>query len=82
MGDVSMPLEVRSLAGTLRRWRDHIGAWHAASVTNGPTEANNNLIKRIKRIGFGLRKFHHYRIRGLLYAGRPNWALLATVPPH
>jgi transposase len=82
MADDSMPPEVRSLAGTLRRWRDHIVAWHTAHVTNGPTEATNNLIKRIKRIGFGLRKFRHYRIRALLYAGRPDWDLLATVTPR
>ena len=82
MADESMPPEVRSPAGTLRRWRDHIVAWHTAHVTNGPTEATNNLIKRIKRTGFGLRKFRHYRIRVLLYAGRPNWDLLATVTPR
>jgi len=64
------------------RWRDHIVAWHTARVTNGPTEATNNLIKRIKRIGFGFRKFRHYRIRVLLYAGRPNWDLLATIKPR
>jgi transposase len=38
----------------------------------GPTEAVNNLIKRIKRIAFGLTVFRHYRIRALLYAGRPT----------
>jgi len=42
----------------------------------------NNLIKRIKRIGFGFRRFSHYRIRILLYAGKPNWDLLATVTPR
>ncbi len=78
MGDESMPDEVRSLAGTLRRWRDQILAWHTAQVTNGPTEGMNNLIKRVKRVGFGFRRFAHYRIRVLLYAGRPNWALLAS----
>ena len=56
-------------------------AWHGALVTNGPTEAVNNLIKRIKRIGFGFRRFAHYRTRGLLYAGKPNWVLLATITP-
>jgi transposase len=35
-------------------------------------EALNNLIKRIKRIGFGFRCFENYRIRALLYAGQPN----------
>lgn len=82
MGDDTMPDEVRSLAGTLRRWRDQILAWHTAKVTNGPTESMNNLVKRIKRIGFGFRKFCHYRIRVLLYAGRPDWDLLATVKPR
>jgi hypothetical protein len=33
------------------RWRHQIAAWHAAHVSNGPTEAVNNLIKRIKAGG-------------------------------
>ncbi len=82
MNDSSMPDEVRSLAGTLQRWRAQILAWHTARVSNGPTEAINNLIKRIKRVGFGLRRFRHYRIRVLLYAGHPNWNLLPTVKPR
>lgn len=80
--DESCPIEVRSLGRTLIRWLDHIVAWHEAKVTNGPTEAINNLIKRVKRIGFGLRRFRHYRVRALLYAGRPNWDLLSTVRPR
>ena len=79
MADAEMPIEVRSLAGTLRRWRNQILAWHTARVSNGPTEALNNLIKRIKRVAFGMRRFRHYRIRVLLYAGRPNWDLLNTI---
>ena len=47
--DESCPIEVRSLGRTLTRWRDQIAAWHHAHVSNGPTEAANNLIKRIKR---------------------------------
>jgi transposase len=82
MCDDSHPDEVRSLGRTLRRWRDQILAWHDASVSNGPTEAINNLIKRIKRVGFGFRKFTHYRIRVLLYTGKPNWDLLASVTPR
>jgi len=76
------PPEVRTLGRTLLRWRDQIVAWHQARVSNGPTEAMNNLIKRIKRVGFGFRRFAHYRIRVLLYAGRPNWDLLANVTPR
>jgi transposase len=80
--DEDCPPEVRSLGRTLQRWLDQIVAWHHARVTNGPTEAINNLIKRIKRIGFGFRRLAHYRIRVLLYAGRPNWDLLAGITPR
>jgi transposase len=80
--DDDCPPEVHSLGRTLVRWRDQIVAWHRARVSNGPTEAINNLIKRIKRIGFGFRRFSNYRIRVLLYAGRPNWDLLATITPR
>ena len=42
----------------------------------------NNHQKRVKRVAFGFRSILHYRIRVLLYAGRPNWALLPTVTPR
>jgi transposase len=71
--DASCPPEVRQLGRTLRRWRAQISNWHLAHLTNGPTEAANNLIKRIKRGGFGFTNFNNYRTRVLLYAGRPNW---------
>jgi transposase len=79
--DPEMPQEVRRLGRTIRRWRDQIIAWHRSHVTNGPTEAVNNLIKRVKRVAFGMRNFRHYRIRSLLYAGRPNWTLLEAITP-
>jgi transposase len=79
--DRSSPEEVRSLGRTLVRWKDQIAAWHRAHLSNGPTEAANNLIKRIKRVAFGLRRFRNHRVRVLLYAGRPNWALLASLTP-
>ncbi len=80
--DDSCPIEIHSLGRTLLRWKDQIAAWHQAHVSNGPTEAVNNLIKRIKRIAFGFNRFRNYRIRVLLYAGRPNWDLLAGVTPR
>jgi transposase len=80
--DQDCPPEVRRLGRTIVRWADQISAWHRARVSNGPTEAINNLIKRVKRVAFGFRRFAHYRIRALLYAGRPNWDLLATVTPR
>jgi transposase len=80
--DRDYPIEARSLGRTLIRWKHQIAAWHTAHVSNGPTEAVNNLIKRVKRAAFGFTSFRNYRIRSLLYAGKPNWDLLATVRPH
>jgi hypothetical protein len=79
--DADCPPEIRRLGRTLIRWRHQIAAWHT-HVGNGPTEAANNLIKRIKRVAFGFTRFRNYRIRTLLYAGRPNWDLLATITPR
>jgi transposase len=79
MNDPSWPVEVRSLGRTLKRWRNQIIAWHRAHFTNGPTEAVNNLIKRV---AFSFRRFRNYRVRALLYAGKPNRHLLATVTPR
>lgn len=75
----AMPPELRKLGGTLQRWFHKICNYHLARVSNGPTEALNNLIKRIKRIGFGFRNFANYRIRALLYAGKPNWRVLGSI---
>jgi transposase len=80
--DETCPIDVRSLGRTVTRSRDQIAAWHRAHVSNGPTEAANNLIKRIKRVAFAFTRFRNYRIRVLLYAGKPNWDLLATITPR
>jgi transposase len=80
--DESCPGEVQSLGRTLIRWKDQIAAWHRGHVSNGPTEAANNLIKRVKRVAFGFTRFRNYRIRVLLYAGAPNWDLLASLTPR
>jgi transposase len=76
-----MPEEVQRLGRTLQRWKTQILAWHDCHHTNGPTESMNNLSKRVKRVAFGFRSFTNYRIRALLYAGKPNWTLLATINP-
>jgi transposase len=75
----AMPPEVQKLGRTIRQWFDKLCNYHLARVSNGPTESLNNLIKRIKRIGFGFRNFENYRIRALLYAGRPNWRVLGSI---
>ena len=75
----SSPFEVRRLAKTLRNWFDPIVAWHQAKVSNGPTEGMNNLLKRVKRVAFGFTNFENFRMRALLYAGRPNFRLLDSI---
>jgi transposase len=75
----TMPPEIQKLGRTIRTWFDKIVNYHLARVSNGPTESLNNLIKRIKRIGFGFRNFKNYRIRALLYAGKPNWRVLGSI---
>jgi len=75
----SSPLEVRVFARTLENWFDQIVAWHDAKVSNGPTEGMNNLLKRTKRVAFGFTNFQNFRIRALLYAGKPNFRVLDSM---
>jgi transposase len=75
----TMPPEVQKFGRTLKKWFDKITNFHLTRMSNGPTESINNLIKRIKRIGFGFRNFENYRIRALLYAGKPNWRVLGSI---
>jgi transposase len=82
LGDDDQPIEARSLSRTLKRWKEAIVAWHRSHVTNGPTESANNLIKRVKRAAFGFTRFDNFRVRALLYAGKPRWSLLATIAPR
>ena len=72
------PGELNRLGRTLERWKTRPD-WHAARVTNAPTEAVNNLMKRVKRAALGFRDFANYRIRALVYAGKPNWELLDSL---
>ena len=75
----AMPPEIKRLGRTIKKWFDKLCNFHLARITNGPTESLNNLIKRIKRVGFGFRNFENYRIRALLYAGKPNWRVLGSI---
>jgi transposase len=60
---------LRRLAATVRRWEHEILGWHRTGLSNGPTEAMNLLIKKIKRVGHGFRNFENYRLRLLLHCG-------------
>ncbi len=75
----TMPSEIQKLGRTIRTWFDKICNFHLARVSNGPTEAINYLIKRIRRVGFGFRNFENCRIRALLYADKPNWRVLCSI---
>jgi transposase len=62
--------ELTRLARTVGAWQAEILAWHATDgCSNGPTEAVNLLIKKVKRVGHGFRNFANYRLRLLLHCG-------------
>jgi transposase len=62
--------ELSRLVGTVRAWEAEILAFHSTGgCSNGPTEAVNLLIKKIKRVGHGFRNFTNYRLRLLLHCG-------------
>ncbi len=62
--------ELHRLARTIDAWREELLAnFDTGGVSNGPTEAINLLIKKIKRVAHGFRNFKNYRIRLLLYCG-------------
>jgi transposase len=57
-------------ARTVQAWEAEILAWHATDgCSNGPTEAVNLLVKKVKRVGHGFGNFANYRLRLLLHRG-------------
>ena len=77
--------ELTRLSRTVRRWQPQVLAWHTTALTNGPTEAVNLLIKKVKRVGHGFRNFENYRLRLLLHCGvqwqtRPTASMRARHP--
>jgi hypothetical protein len=61
--DESCPAEAHALGRTINRWRTQIVALHRSKVSNGPTEAINNLVKRVKLVASGITNFANYRTR-------------------
>jgi transposase len=61
--------ELTRLATTISAWEDEVLAYHTTGRSNGPTEAVNLLIEKVRRIGHGFRNFHNYRLRLLLRCG-------------
>lgn len=72
--------EIRRMGRTLRSWREEILAHHATGASNGPTEGLNLLVKNVKRMAYGFRKFANYRLRVLLHIGGVTWPRRPTPP--
>jgi len=76
--DAGLP-ELARLARTISAWQDQLLAYFTTGrASNGPTEAVNLLIERIKRVGFGFRNFANYRLRLLLHCGT-TWNTHRTI---
>jgi len=72
--------ELRRLATTIDSWTEEFLAYFdTGGISNGPTEAMNLLIKKIKRVGHGFRNFDNYRLRLLLHCGL-DWQTHQTTP--
>jgi transposase len=70
--------EVARLARTLRTWRPQLLAcFGPVRISNGPTEAINLLIEKIRRVAHGYRRFDNYRLRLLLHCG-VTWDTVLT----
>jgi hypothetical protein len=71
--------EVKGLGRVLAQWRYPILSWHTTGASNGPAEGLNSIIKKLKRVATGFRRFDQYRTRILLAIGGVNWNL--STPP-
>ena len=72
--DSGIPELIR-LATTIGSWRSELLAYFTTGgISNGPTEAINLLVNKIKRVGHGFRNFDNYRLRLLLHCG-VDWDL-------
>lgn len=75
--DAEVP-ELARLAKTISAWETEVLAYHTTGLSNGPTEAVNLLIEKIRRIGHGFRNFENYRLRLLLRCGHVKWQTRST----
>lgn len=62
--------EVARLGRTLHSWRaEFLAYFDTGGASNGPTEAINLQVEKIRRTAHGFRNFRNYRLRLLLYSG-------------
>jgi len=72
--------ELARLARTLDAWcGELLAVFDHPGISNGPTEAINLLIKKIKRVGHGFRNLANYRLRLLLHCG-VDWQTAHPTP--
>jgi transposase len=72
--------ELTRVARTIDSWRaEFLAYFDTDGISNGPTEAVNLLIKKIKRVGHGFRNFDNYRLRLLLHCG-VDWDTIRATP--
>jgi transposase len=77
--DADIP-ELTRLATTIDSWHTELLAYFdTGGLSNGPTEAINLLIKKIKRVDHGFRNFDNYRLRLLLHCG-VDWDTIRATP--
>ena len=69
--------ELTRLAKTVRAWERAILNFHRTRASNGPTEAQNLVTEKLRRIGHGFRNFENYRLRLLLHSG-VEWQARST----
>ena len=61
--------ELTRLAKTIASWETEFLNYHVTSISNGPTEAQNLIAEKLRRIGHGMRNFENYRLWLLLHSG-------------
>ena len=66
--DADVP-ELTRLAKTVSAWEEEILNYHVTGISNGPTEAQNLIAEKLRRVGHGMRNFENYRLRLLLHSG-------------
>ena len=61
--------ELTRLATTVSSWEAEFLNYHVTGISNGPTEAQNLVTEKIRRIAHGMHNIEHYRLRLLLHSG-------------
>ncbi|MDP9358782.1 MAG: transposase [Chloroflexota bacterium] len=63
------PTSTSPRSKTIAAWEAEVLAYHTTGLSNGPTEAVNLFIAKVRRIGHGFRNFDNHRLRLLLRCG-------------